>query len=589
MFRILFLLFCLMPLGSIHAQEWYWVCFTDKKGVEFNPYAYFDQKAIDRRERHGLPIDHISDYPLRSDYVSTVSAMADSTSYQSRWFNALSCYLTEAQLEHVCQLPFVRSIEPLMLETFVAQMPGGDELGMGYRQLAAAQVARMDGASFQKNGLDGAGVRIAIFDAGFKGVDYGDAFEHLLNDGRILRTFDFVKKKADVYGYHQHGTMVLSNIAGIVEDSIRLGHATGAEFLLARTEKILSDGIRDEKSWLAAVEWSDKHGADIINSSLGYTSRRYFRGDMDGKTPLVTRAANMAAAKGILVVNSAGNEGDEQWRNIGAPSDADSVLTVGAINPWTNMHTSWSSFGPSADFRRKPNVTAVGHTVVYGKNGIDAANGTSFSSPLTAGFAACVLQSDSTLTAMELFQRVEQAGDLFPYYDYAHGYGVPQADKAINAEGSPTDVTFDVEEDGDKINIVIRDEYFVPAYFKNHSHYNLNTPEDKDGAYDSLNLGYYENIHLQDDYLSVMASGAESRTFPYFFWHLENGAGWLERYMVLTVEKPNVMTFSKSDLRMQLETIQSNYGYALPDGVEDSGGKPKVRFHYRGYTYTFEL
>src|SRR5690606_11480520 len=167
---------------------------------------------------------------------------------------------------------------------------------------------------------------------------------------------------------------------------------------------------------------------------------------MNGITALISRSANMAARKGILVVNSAGNEGSNtEWVSIGAPADADSVLAVGGISPWTNLHVSWSSYGPSADKRIKPNVCAFGHSMVMTDKGISEATGTSFASPLTAGFAACVWQADTTLTNMELFELIEKSGDLYPYYDYAHGYGVPQASAFFDDLIVIRDTTFKVE------------------------------------------------------------------------------------------------------------------------------------------------
>jgi len=179
------------------------------------------------------------------------------------------------------------------------------------------------------------------------------------------------------------------------------------------------------------VEWADKNGADIINSSLGYGGQRYSYKDMNGTQTLVSRAGNLAAKKGILVVNSAGNEGNGRWNFINAPADADSVLAVGGIHPFSGIQTPFSSVGPTFNNKFKPNVTAIAHVMAAQDDYIVETQGTSFSSPLVAGFAACVWQVNSDWNNMELFKALENGSDLYPYHDYAHGFGVPKAENFI--------------------------------------------------------------------------------------------------------------------------------------------------------------
>jgi len=292
--------------------------------------------------------------------------------------------------------------------------------------LAIKQLLRMQGESFNRKGINGKGVRVAVFDAGFPEVNTHRAFDHIRKDNRILKTYDFTKKSEFVYSYNSHGLSTLSNIAGIY-DSIQLGLATGAEFLLARTE-VNTEPFAEEQYWMAAAEWADKNGAHIISSSLGYTSDRYFPEQMDGKHSLVVNAANMAATKGMLVVNAMGNDGNSKWKALGTPADADSIISVGGIDPETNYHINFSSFGPTKDGRLKPNVCAFGKaTVASTGDDIETAFGTSFATPLIAGFAACAWQTMMTKNNMEMKTEIEHSGDLYPYYDYAHGYGVPQA------------------------------------------------------------------------------------------------------------------------------------------------------------------
>jgi len=192
---------------------------------------------------------------------------------------------------------------------------------------------------------------------------------------------------------------------------------------------------------------------------LGYTKNRYFKKDMDGITSLVTRAGNLAARKGMLVVNAIGNDGDTKWRTMGAPADADSVLTVGGIDPFYNYHINFSSVGPTYDGRMKPNVSAYGETIVAGKEKLQDVFGTSFSTPLTAGFVACAWQLRKHLTNMQLFHEIEKSGNLYPYFDYAHGYGIPQASYFIKVnQTTEQKSSFHFQSDGLSLEVIIDDD-----------------------------------------------------------------------------------------------------------------------------------
>jgi len=296
--------------------------------------------------------------------------------------------------------------------------------------------------------------------------------------------------------------MVLSCIAGIQKNGKMLGLATGAEFLLARTE-VETEPKKEEFWWLQAVEWADKNGADIINSSLGYGIDRYNYKDMDGQTTLVSKAANMAAAKGILVCNAAGNEGSRKsWIGIIAPADADSVLTVGGINPnLTNFKkTSFSSYGPTADGRMKPNVVAYGSANVAkpSENKYTTAQGTSFSSPLIAGFAACAWQTNRNLTAMELKSEIEKSASLYPYFDYAYGYGVPQASYFTENQQNEVEKTFEITSNDNSIFITV---FVEKLNFLEKPHYLFYNIQNEDGT-----LDYYTQINLYDYFTSKNTS-----------------------------------------------------------------------------------
>lgn len=516
------------------AQDKYWVFFTDKDGVSFDPFEYFDGKAIERRVLHGIPLCHFTDFPVKESYVEQVSLLVDSSSYVTRWFNALAVYASPEQLTQVKRLLFVKQVEPMIYQ---AVLTSGDadydtSLTENKRDLLKRQTERMGLADFEARGIDGKGIRVAIFDAGFPTVDTNPAFEHIRKEGRIIKTYDFVKKKENVYKFASHGTMVMSCVGGMINGK-KIGMATGAEFLLARTEMGLREPFAEEEYWLAAAEWADKNGAHIINSSLAYTYHRYFIEDMDGKKSLVARAANMAASKGILVVNAAGNDGDGKWKKIATPADADSVLTVGGINPDTDFHQGFSSYGPTANKKMKPNVAAFSKAITAGKNGLEVAHGTSFASPLVAGFAACALQASPGMTNMELFSEIEKSADLYPYFDYAHGYGVPQASWFVNGREKPKE-TFEFVASKFMLKIRIKDEF---------------RPKSELESISGILEEYLKNAH------------------KYLYYHIENEKGYLDKYYVLEVTE-------QEPLRIYLDDYKKGQ---------------KLRVHYKGYTSTYDF
>lgn len=433
------------------------VYFKDKKGVTFNPYKYFTAKAIERRIIAGLPLFDSTDFPVNQYYVNEISQIADSVYQQSRWMNGVCVSAGPEQISRISKLPFVLKTEPL---NYLGK-PTSSGKTIIHKSIDTAilryQVRRLRGYKFRDKGITGKGVRIAVFDVGFSGVNVHPAFKHIRENKRILLTWDFIKNAENVYGYGTHGTSVLSCIAGKY-DTINIGLAPDAEFLLARTERMNSEWHDEEVSWLAAAEWADKNGAQIISSSLGYTYLRYFYKDMNGRTSLVARAAMMAARKGMLVVTAAGNEGTDSWKYLATPGDADSVLTIGATDPFSGYKIGFSSYGPTADGRLKPNVCAPGFCFVATKSNYAKEFGTSFSTPLVAGFAACAWQMNPGWKNMKVYDEIEKSGHLYPYFDYVHGYGIPQADHftdtAAKEENKPG---FVIDSSGTNIIVILKE------------------------------------------------------------------------------------------------------------------------------------
>lgn len=521
------------------AQQWM-VYFRDKQHLDFNPATYFDSKAIERRLMAGIPVDDPSDWPVNENYVRTLTPMVNEVLLTSRWFNAVAVDADAIQMNAVRQLPFVLEIEWMEPTELLpaAYMEYDTSIQPANTVILAGQLKTLGVDAWLKAGIDGTGIRIAILDVGFDGADKVPAFDHIRNGNRLIATHDFTSRKneSNVYYGNGHGTEVWSCIAGKTGD-LQIGLATGAEFLLAKTEKN-SEKYSEELNWLAAAEWADKNGADIINSSLGYTGKRYFNWQMDGKTAFVTRAANIAARKGILVVNAAGNEGSGPWHCIGAPADADSALSVGGIDPATGYHTGFSSYGPTSDKRMKPNVAAYGHVIAAAPSGLTSTQGTSFASPLIAGFAACAWQTHRSLSNMQLFKEIEKSGSLYPYFDYAHGFGVPQADYFLKTDSSTQQSTFSLIESGDSIRIVVN-----------------KIPTGKASSAES-----HSNR-------SDVSSGETSKNKEYLYYNIMNKTGVLDSYYVLDITQPEVLTIVRSRYR---------------DGET-------LNVHFDGYSYSVKL
>ncbi|MBW3130870.1 S8 family serine peptidase [Hymenobacter profundi] len=551
----------------------YWVQLRDKKGVDFNPKAYFVPAALARRVRQHLPTADSTDYPVRPAYLHALSATADSVTLVSRWLNGVVCRATPAQAQVLRRLPGVLSVtllpeRQLQLAAHTTAAEGASmQISTVNRQLARRQTESLGAVQLRRAHLNGRGLRIAIFDAGFNGVDSHPAFEHLRTEKRIVATYDFLKRQPNVYHGANHGGEVLSCVAGALPDGSYLGLAPGAEFLLARTEQMFRERYAEEEAWLAAAEWADRQGVDIINSSLGYTNRRYFPEQMNGYISLIARAAEMAARKGILVVNAAGNDGeDEEWHTIGTPADGDSVLTVGGLDPDTYLHSDFSSYGPGAGRRLKPNVVAFGTALVAAPGGYERIEGTSFASPLMVGLAACVWQQQRQLTAMEVFRKLEKAGELYPYYDYAHGYGRPQiasllAPSGLAATPAPT---FDFVRHDSVVAVVIRvaaatvPARTLPLYADS---VRAVTPAARPNEVPALG---------KESTVPTPETPAEEEPVlqeppRYLYWHIANRQGVLRRYEVRDVTQRAV-------LEVPLRLVQPG---------------DMLRVHYRGFTQTY--
>lgn len=450
----------------------YWIQFNHKNNTPFSisqPAAYLSERAIERRQRYNIAIT-AADLPVDPAYVSALRNTQASVLYASKWFNGAVVQVSDtSQLIAIAQLPFVVSSQPVSMPkrkktpATAPRQSGTQALDThtilsldkrdtntvvvsndSYYGTAFGQIHGLMGDYLHAYGYKGEGMHIGVLDAGFIKVDENPAFAALRQEGRLLGTHDFVDGDSNVYESSEHGANVLSIMAGDIPGTY-VGSAPKASYWLLRTEQGNTETMIEEYNWAAGAEFADSVGVDLINSSLGYSTfdnalMNHAYADMNGNTAIASRAADLAAARGIMVVVSAGNLGGSDWYYISAPADADSALTVGAIDS-TGLIGYFSSHGPTADGRVKPNVVGQGVMTAYVNiNGNTAAgNGTSYSSPLVAGLTACLWQAAPDRNNIALMRQIEQSCDRFESPDGDYGYGMPNFYSAmLTSLGMPT-------------------------------------------------------------------------------------------------------------------------------------------------------
>ena len=427
-----------------------WVYFGDKGtgllrkqadvAARLNARAY--QRRVRERGIANLVDEH--DLPLRGEYVREVSALAEKLRVKSRWLNAVSLEATAEALAEIARMPFVVRIDLVRRGRAPLPEPATHTLLRG----GAASTTLDYGPSFDQNsqintpplhdlGFSGAGVLIASLDTGFPNLTH-EALAHL----DIVATWDFINSDSIVdnqsgqAGNDDHGTNTLGAMGGYMPGQL-IGTAYGASFLLAKTEVVEFERHIEEDHWVAAAQWADSLGADIISSSLGYRffdpgEGDYSADDLDGQTAVITVAAELASSRGILVVVSAGNEG-AGVTTIGAPADGPSVLAVGAVNSSGDV-VSFSSRGPTADGRIKPDIAARGlgvRTVSAVANNYASLSGTSFSCPLAAGVAALLREASPQSTNSELRAALKETAGNAQSPDNDRGWGIVDAFRAL--------------------------------------------------------------------------------------------------------------------------------------------------------------
>ncbi len=428
------------------AQNQYFVLFKDKANSPYSvsrPKEFLSDRSIKRRANQKIAFTE-RDLPPNPSYLSEIAKTGAKVLYKSRWINGALIQTDAATLTKILNLSFVRGLEGKgdirntrsNSENQISKTKDkfGNE-GILDNGLSQTQLAMLGADKMHTKGYRGEGMLIGVLDSGFLNANHLSFFNDLFTDKRVVGTWDFVNNEVNVYNDHNHGTNVLSCMAAFENGRI-VGTAYKASYLLLTTEDVATETKREEANWLFGAEMADSVGVDVINTSLGYTefdnpAQNYKYTDMNGDRALATRAADWAAQAGILVVASAGNEGSGSWKYIGTPADADSIIAVGAVTATQNI-ASFSSFGPSADGRVKPELSAQGAgTVIGNTNGtIGTSNGTSFSSPLLAGFAASFWQAFPSLTNMQVREYLIRSASQYTNPDNRVGFGIPNFDKA---------------------------------------------------------------------------------------------------------------------------------------------------------------
>ncbi len=459
----------LLPLlifsSTLSAQPKYWIYLKDKDATA---RPAISETTKENRRLVGLPLWEGTDLPVRASYLVHLRQNKIQTIYASRWLNAVSATLTQEQVKEVKAMDFVKEVIKMDADFVIARTQPTKKSEL------APVMEQVQSEAFTKANLTAKGITVGIIDAGFYGADSSHSLRQVFGNNRILGIRDYVKPHqpgewlfttAESYS-DMHGTEVMAAIAGIdTDDQTQYGMALDAKFYLARTDYSLREWRGEEDNWIAAMEWMDSLGVRLINTSLGYARgftdplENYTPEQMDGKTSAISKAAQIAVdKKGILLVVSAGNEGeDKKWRIVSTPADAQGVLAVGATNKKLWNRIGYSSIGPEFLPYLKPNVSCFS---LYG---------TSLSAPVITGFAACLMEANPELSNKELMALIEKSAHLYPHGNNYVGYGVPSAARALTLAKAPylPAKSTVIKTKGKKLNVLVStEESLLVVYHK---------------------------------------------------------------------------------------------------------------------------
>lgn len=434
----------LSPAEAEETAYLYRIWFTDKDHNTCSterPEEFLSAKAIERRKRQGIEITE-EDLPPSEYYISEVVKRGGKAICRSRWLNTVLVASNDARFGKKAErLPFVKKAEKIYekkrekgIETPNLQYGEIDRTCQrnslyGYSR----QTETLNGAYLHSKGYRGRGITIAVLDAGFAGA--GNIPEYL-DTARIKGEYDAVNPGGDIYAEHTHGTSVLSIMLANKRGEF-VGSAPEADYMLIRTEYFDNEFKQEEDFWVRGAEYADSIGADIINSSLGYTRfdatrRQYGMDDTDGRTAAISLGAAAAARKGIVVITGAGNTLPGSKMPLPFPTDAAGIIAVGSCNRGKTA-SGFSSGGYTCDGRIKPEIMAPGENVPLLINGgkLVTASGTSYSAPAVAGLTACLMQALPQYGAAEIIRLIEKSSDRYCTPQPRCGYGIPDFKKAL--------------------------------------------------------------------------------------------------------------------------------------------------------------
>lgn len=445
--KTILLLSMLIIVLSAFSQDYNYqfrLILKDKGKTSFSvkkPEKFLSKKAIERRERQGIKVDE-SDLPISQEYINTIQSLGGVVIAKSKWLQSVCVHCPDsAMVEEYKKLPFVadavfvwKGKDKTIKPDSIIKYPAVEEIAFGnYYGKGEVNIKLNNGQHLHEAGFKGEGMDIAVIDGGFNHFPQIE----MLDNVNVKGAKGFIYNYENLYqNAGQHGLQVLSCI-GANKPMQFVGTAPHANFWLLSSEDTRSEFPIEEDYWAAAIEFADSVGVDVVNTSLGYSNfdkpaKSFEHKDVDGKTAHISKAAQKAADKGMLVVISAGNSGNSEWRKITPPCDAVDVLAMGAVQRDSTV-ASFSSRGMTADLRVKPDVMAlgVGSTVVNDRGQVSQSSGTSFSSPIMCGMVACLWQAFPTLTNKEILQVVRQSSDQYEEFNEDYGYGIPDMKKAM--------------------------------------------------------------------------------------------------------------------------------------------------------------
>ena len=446
LFGIAFVFGWALQAQGLDIEVSYWVSFTDKANSSYeltDPQAFLSERSIARRNKFGIPISD-TDLPVNSMYLDSLKNLGTSIQYTSRWLNGAAMLATPQQVKELEELRFIDSIQyigPHFGATDAREYRYVlDSTGMKMEEnkygRSTRNIQMLNGDSLHQMGYQGEGMYIAVLDGGFTNVDKIPFFDSLRHYQSLDLFYDFTTSDREVFESSTHGTSVLSTMAAN-SPGVLVGTAPRARYVCLKTEEVRGEHRMEEYNWVAALEYADSLGVDVVNSSLGYYAfsdhqMDYTPDQLDGKTSPASRAATMAFDRGMIIVVSAGNEGDSRWRYIDIPADSPKALAIAAVMN-DGRKAGFSSFGYDSIAVIKPDLAAPGVNIPVPnafRSRLSAASGTSLAAPIMTGLITCLWQAFPDLPNTEIVAALKASGHQADQPDRALGYGIPNFMKA---------------------------------------------------------------------------------------------------------------------------------------------------------------